>query len=159
MNKLIVLSILFLSLPLQGATYINWGIAQDYPGGGSYSDVQTYSMGIRKPLLSKFDGFIELGGWKDPGHYTGAKPGEFVAGGLILDLKLTEKYVSYSLGPCLITPTDTLLGGNFQIYHKFAIGYRDTQDKRIGLFLKHFSDAGMVKPNYGRNFLGLEISF
>jgi pectin methylesterase-like acyl-CoA thioesterase len=76
-----------------------------------------------------------------------------------IDLKLKEKYVSYFIGPAILTETDTILGSNFQVFHKLSIGYRDDQDKRIGLFIKHFSDAGISNANYGRNFVGLEISF
>lgn len=138
--------------------YLNWGIAQDYPGDGSYSDVQTYSLGVQAPINKTFDLFAESGGWKDPGHYKGATAGGFIAAGLVLDLEMNNHYASYSLGPSLILPTDTLLGYPLEFYHKLVVGFRQ-DNKRVGIGIKHFSDAGISSVNYGRNFVFLEVGF
>lgn len=144
---------------LADATYLNWGFAFDTPNDGSYSDVQTYSMGRRFETDTTFEYFGEVGGWKDPGKYEGAKPALFVTGGATLNLNLTEHYIGYSLGPAFISRSDSLLGSNWQIYHKLSFGYR-VGNKRIGLFMKHFSNAGVIGGrNVGRNFGGLEIGF
>lgn len=141
------------------ATYINWGVAFDYPGDAQYSDVQNFAAGRRGALSPTFDYLIEAGAWKDGGHFPGATPSFYGATALGLDLELHEKYVSYYVGPSLLTRRDTILGSHFEVYQKFAIGFRDMYDRRIGFFIKHFSNGGLSEVNYGRNFVGMEVSF
>lgn len=150
----------FLSTNVHAFHYLNWGIAEDYPGGGSYSDVQTYSFGVQEPMWKTLDLFAELGGWKDEGHYPGAQPGVFLAIGPALNLRMHEHYAQYSLGIAGIAPADSLLGSNIQVYHKLSIGFQqDGTNKRIGVGVKHLSDAGLGPgKNYGRNFVFLEVS-
>lgn len=156
--KALWIGLLLISSPSFSATYINWGVAVDYPSDTQYSDVQNYAVGYRKPL-KVFDYLLEAGAWKDGGVYPGAKPAFYGAAALGIDLKLHEKYVSYFVGPSCISAKDTLLGSAFQVYQRFSIGWRDSADKRIGFFLKHFSNGGLSKVNYGRNFVGIEVSF
>lgn len=149
--------LLLLLLPCwtEAATYLNWGFGFDRADRGSYSDVQNYAFGLR--LSNMF--YVEGGGWKDSTDYIGAEGSLYTSAGLVLNLDLTEKYVSYSIGPAFITRPDTLLGSHYQVYHKLSIGFRENS-KRIGLFVKHFSNAGAFGArNAGRNFFGLEIGF
>lgn len=157
--KYLFLALMLMSQVSLASTYLNWGLAFDYPGNSEYSDVQNYALGVHEHLNKTFDYLLEGGGWKDQGHFDGAKGSLYGALAIGLDLKLHEKYASYFIGPSLLSTTDSILGYPFQVYHKLSVGWRDVDDKRIGFFIKHFSDAGLSSVNYGRNFFGLEISF
>jgi len=158
--KFLIAAFLFLfSTPSFASIYLNWGTAFDYPGDSQYSDVQTYALGHGGVLSKKFDYILEAGGWKDPGHFPGAKPALYTSAAIGLDLRLHEKYASYFIGPSILSDHDTILGSNYQVFHKFSFGVRDERDRRIGFFIKHWSNAGLTKINYGRNFAGLEVAF
>jgi len=159
MKLLTTIVILFLAIPSFASTYLNWGMAFDYPWPEEYSDVQNYAIGHHGILSKKFDYIIEGGGWKDSSHYPGAEASLYGAAAIGIDLKLHERYVSYYVGPSVISKRDVVLGSNFEVYQKVSIGWRDERDERIGFFVKHFSDGGLSKVNYGRNFVGAEVSF
>jgi hypothetical protein len=157
---LLFITFLFLTFPANATIYLNWGAAFGYPGPSvSFSDVQNYAIGTQQKLDKRFDYIVEGGYWKDGSKYPGAQPSLYFATGIGLDLKLHERYVSYFIGPSYISQTDSLLGSNFEVFHKFSFGVRDYRNERIGFFIKHLSDGGLTAINQGRNFFGLEASF
>jgi hypothetical protein len=51
------------------------------------------------------------------------------------------------------------LGGAFPQFHgELYGGLRDSQGNGIGIKYNHFSSAGLVTPNQGRDFVLLELS-
>lgn len=56
-------------------------------------------------------------------------------------------------GMGLISKKGNRLGGNFQFTEEIELGY-----KQVGLGYKHISNAGIQKPNLGRDFLQLSIN-
>lgn len=160
MWKILVVSILLCFATIAYAdVYADWGIAFDHPNDGTYSEVQNYALGYQKKLSMIWDRDIETGGWKDGSRYPDTEASLYTSCMFGIQLTQPERYASYFIGPAIISTTDALLGSPFQIEHKLGIGWRDTQDKHIGFYIKHFSNAGLSKVNYGRNFIGLEISF
>lgn len=53
-------------------------------------------------------------------------------------------------GPCLISTTDSALGGHFQFCEDIGIGLRDTKTF-MGIAYQHISSAGIESPNLGRD--------
>lgn len=115
-------------------------------------------MGYR--AYSQWGGFIEgeFGGWAHQAGTTGQRSSGYLAT-LVgveaehgVDLRL-------AVGPAIVTNPDIYLGGNFpQFTEDFFVGVRGRTGTSLGAKYKHFSSAGLVMPNIGRDFLGVEVS-
>lgn len=63
-------------------------------------------------------------------------------------------YADLVTGPCYFTDHGILIGGNIQFNTTISYGLRDPNTgSQIGLSYKHFSNAGLSKPNYGVNLV------
>lgn len=76
-----------------------------------------------------------------------------------LEVKRDGHYVEYLVGPAFISKTDKRLGSHFQFSHELGIGLKDVRGVRIGVVIGHFSNAGIKKPNFGLNTVGLKVGF
>lgn len=63
-----------------------------------------------------------------------------------------------SVGPAWISAPDEILGGHWQFMTEFGLGLKNDL-KNIEIVWQHFSSAGLVMPNMGRDFIGLQIGF
>lgn len=62
-------------------------------------------------------------------------------------------FVRMGVGPAFITHTDDRLSSIFEFNIQSAIGF--TQEGwDIGIGYRHYSNAGLFPPNYGRDFFG-----
>ena len=68
-------------------------------------------------------------------------------------------YVDNYFGPCYLHESGGALSGNLQFATNTGIGWRDKTGSQMGINLKHFSNAGLSKPNMGTNLLMLNMSF
>ncbi len=59
------------------------------------------------------------------------------------------------VGPCLISATDSQLGGHGQICADTGIGIRD-KETFMDISYGHISSAGLALPNQGRDYLSFE---
>ncbi len=172
----------FISAPVFGNTFAQWGVEPEHPSGKSLDAVKFVEFG-KSGEEGKLAYTVGVGGWIDNTGYTGSagvsaptvktdhfqmKGGElqekarssaFVEALFGVEPKSDHFYMSYKLGPAFITNTDALLGSNVQCGHEFGFGMRDVRDVRVGIVIKHFSNAGIVRPNLGRNFLGMRLEF
>lgn len=65
-------------------------------------------------------------------------------------------FVEASFGPGFITHTDSRLGSRFQLFHGLVLGImRDGYG--FGISGLHISNAGLIRPNRGRDFLGFNF--
>lgn len=76
--------------------------------------------------------------------------------GLVLRPVLLD--VRFFSGIGFITKTDQALGGHFQFFQQASVGIQDS-GASLGLNVTHISNAGIVRPNRGRNFVTLHIAF
>lgn len=164
--RLILLLLITLTAPVRANIFASWGVEFDHPGTEDKGAVKFVEFG-RSGEQGRLAYTVGVGGWID---HTGYKT---KAGGLTytahssgfaealfgVEPKSDHFYITYKLGPAIITDSDALLGSNIQCGHEVGIGMRDVRDVRVGLVLKHFSNAGIVGPNIGRNFLGFRIEF
>jgi hypothetical protein len=167
MKYLLGISLMLLLSPVSyGNIFAQWGIASSHPGTKNKTDVKFIEFG-RSGEVGKLAYTVGAGGWTDNTGYVSTANGwrytasssEFVETLLGVEPKSEHFYMTYKLGPAIITNTDALLGSNIQVAHEFGFGMRDVRDVRVGLVIKHFSNAGLVKPNVGRDFLGIRIEF
>ncbi len=66
-------------------------------------------------------------------------------------------FARYSLGPSYVANTDYRLSSNFEFNHDFELGIRDKSGLEISIGLKHMSNAGLVPPNNGRDFVTVGV--
>lgn len=175
---------LFLSVASQATMnkFAQWGIASAHPSEKSKSLVKFAEFGVTGEE-GKLAYTVGIGGWVDRTGYKGGSgisipannsPTFHMKGGELqaeasdsyfmemlfgVDPQCGPLYLTYKIGPSIISNTDALLGSNIQIAHEFGIGLRDIRGVRTGIVFKHFSNAGLVKPNLGRDFAGLRIEF
>jgi len=69
-------------------------------------------------------------------------------------------YVETYVGPCVLSETRDRLGGFLQFSTHIGIGWRDPETgNEMGILWKHFSNAGLKKPNKGRDFPLFSMGF
>jgi hypothetical protein len=125
---------------------------------GSFPDTTTkiLSVGEVSPLSNIFDYQLEVGVFSDNNQTQGLIG--FISPSLGLQTKGSGLYVSYFLGPALLTSTDTRLGSVFEFNNDFEAGIRDDRGVSIGVDYKHFSNAGLTSNNIGRDFFTIKLS-
>jgi hypothetical protein len=101
---------------------------------------------------------IEGGGWTDSKEKYGRKEAFFGATSLGVDVKCGLIFAQSLWGVGAISQRDSLLGSYFNFTHDLIVGVYDKEDRRVGLGWKHLSNAGIFKPNIGRDFINLTLT-
>jgi len=119
-----------------------------------YLDVATFSLSYETSLNKHIIQKSEAGFWIDNNEtHSSSAYGSYSLG---TKVNSGNVFMSFFLGGALINKTDSQLSTNFQFSHDLGVGIEDN-GKSIGLNLKHLSNAGIKKPNMGRNFIQLEV--
>ncbi len=116
-------------------------------------------MGVRdEPRLGHLDYIHNISGIFDAKAEAGYS-GEMRYGGISVGIKATEGafFVRYWIGPSLITTTDSYLSSQFQFNHDLEVGIKSKNGIEFMLGWKHMSNAGIVPPNLGRDWVGAGI--
>lgn len=141
--------------PLRG--YAEFGISLFHPYTMNWDKAKTVEVGISKQF-EKFTVRTNIGGWADrceerrkvsDSLYTSVQIGA--------ETDVVGTYVEYYIGPAVLSNKDQMLGSHFQIAQEIGIGRRDSRGVKIGVAVKHFSNAGLSKNNLGRNFLVIKV--
>jgi hypothetical protein len=131
------------------------------PGAGIYDGriygrITTFNVGYEDELTPLFRQKVEIGYWNDLLKSRGHKDsfhGAYSIGAKIMPSPSGGIYGESYLGVGLVQRPDVLLGSTFQFSHDIGVGIEDGAGRAIGISLKHYSNAGLVKPNWGRNFI------
>lgn len=125
--------------------------------GERTGEVKTFSVRQEEHQFYGVYSAYEGGLWTDTGRAAGRKASAFGLGQVgIKPGPETGLYGSAFLGVAGITHPDSQLGGHFQFVENIGIGVRDGRGF-IGCDYRHFSSAGLSKPNKGRDFLVFTI--
>lgn len=112
------------------------------------------SVGYRINIAKQWFVQPQAGGW------TGGQglPSWFIAApvGLQVWIPNTGAYATAAVGPSRISQPDNLLGGHWQFCPQFSLGLK-TELANIGVTWMHFSSAGLIQPNQGRDFIGIQM--
>lgn len=138
--------------------YGEFGIAILHPYTWNYDKIKTVEFGLVGDLPHNFTVRTNIGGWADRSEYR-SKVHDSLYQSLQIgaETKTVGDYVEYYIGPALISNRDNLLGSHFQIAQEIGWGKRDSRGVKIGVAVKHFSNAGLSKHNLGRNFLVIKV--
>lgn len=150
----------------QANIFAQWGIANEPRGTNNKTAVKFVEFG-RSGEYGKLAYTVGGGGWIDNTGYTyksgdwtyKASSSYFVESLFGVEPKSEHFYLNYKLGPTIISNTDAYLGSNLQCGHELGFGMRDIRDVRVGFVIKHMSNAGLVKPNLGRDWLGVRMEW
>ena len=66
-------------------------------------------------------------------------------------------YAKIFAGPALVSSTDSRLSSIFEFNDDLELGIRDKRGLALGISFKHISNAGLVPPNTGRDFVGFKV--
>ena len=105
-----------------------------------------YSVGYVRRFDKHYMSRLDMGYWSDSklGHksstYASLSVGRMIG-------NRNGLYASIYMGVAFISHPDILLSTNFQFTEEVALGYRDAE-----IIFKHFSNAGIKKPNLGRDY-------
>ncbi len=97
---------------------------------------------------------LESGGWNEPGGFAifgGANAGLHIVAPSGMAMRA-------GFGPSLISQTDDRLSSLFEFHIQMKIGL-EHDGYGVGLQGDHFSNAGIVLPNLGRDIVSLYIQF
>jgi hypothetical protein len=147
----ILISLISLNSFATEANFIKAGLGL---GTKNPADVKLITIG-RKYEFFLLDYKLEVGGWSDStGRTRSSGMGSFELG---LEPRFRNWYACWFSGIGGITNRDESLGSFYQFFHSAGIGVKDYRGVGLGLHYKHISNAGIVQPNQGRDFLGVEL--
>lgn len=151
------MGVLLLQAEANAADYMSFMAGFGKSGEHSLSETKFLNVGHRETILSGLVYQYEVGVWADNAG-NGRKSSGYAATqfGLEANSSLCARIM---IGPAVITTPDTYLGGNFPLFTEdFFFGVHDQNGNNVGAKYKHISSAGVVMPNIGRDFMGLEAS-
>lgn len=152
--------------PAFADVYAEFGVALNPPrlheGPGAKradpSDIKIVEAGYDEDW-GRFQKRVGVGGWSDSTDIDSARGSLYGSAMLGLEVKNTGLVVGYYVGPALISTPDRYLGSNFQIAQEVCLGLMDERGVWVGVAYKHFSNAGLVLPNKGRDFVVMKVKF
>lgn len=126
--------------------------------GDTPVDVKFARLGVEEDLWYTLKQRFNVGGWTD-NRGEGYSSSAF--GGYQLGFEVRNSVLEASIfsGPTLISTPDVALGGRFQFNETVFLGVVDVDGNTIGMAYNHFSSAGLETPNWGKDFVGIEIKF
>lgn len=157
MKKLALLLGLFIASPCYaGSWYAQWGAGIMAPEQDSLGEIKYVEFGSRQ-VGDNFVRQIGIGGWVDGTKKEGVQNSQYFQWLWGVEVENRGRRVSYLVGPAVIVKTDSLMGSWYHVSHELSYGWVD--EHFIGIVLKHYSNAGLKRPNVGRNFIGLKVEF
>lgn len=161
LNKLLLILSLFVGLNAyaqQDQIVIDGGLGEFDTKGTSVSQVKFGKIGWQEDLWYSLKHRINIGEWLD-NRGEGYNNSAFTGYQLGFEVRNDIFEASIWSGPTLITTPDASLGGRFQFNETVFFGLVDKDGNAIGVSYNHFSSAGLEMPNYGKDFMGVEIKF
>lgn len=156
--RFIVLLMLIFSTPSYASYYGSYGVQVLQKEHSGFADVKLFNIGYQTSLYKIFAQKAELGVWSDV-KFPGRSSSGYGAYSVGLRIEPGSLYLESYWGLCAITHTDTMLGSNFQFKNDTGIGIEDAAGRFIGINYSHISNAGILLPNLGRDFLAIKIGF
>lgn len=120
------------------------------------SEVRDIYVGWRKPIAQGTYFQVKGGMWADSAGQ-GRTNGGFIGVGPGMMVDLNPVLIRAGVNGTVITNPDAYLGGWFQMNEEVYLGLRDGIGNSIGIVYDHFSNAGIVQPNQGRDMISIQV--
>lgn len=136
---------------------ISYGLGIFHSAENWPTETKVFRLAHRQEIDTMTYYMIEWGLWVDTAG-NGRLSSTYVAGSIGVRVDLKPFFIANSLGLGAVAIPDAYLGGAFpQFTEELTIGVQGSNRTTIGLSYKHFSSAGIVSPNMGRDFVLLTI--
>jgi hypothetical protein len=112
-------------------------------------------LGYTKPLTPLLDYQLEGGLFTD---LASASVTGFAGPSIGITMVEPTYYLKVFFGPTLITRTDNYLSSIYEFKTDLELGIYDGRNIGVGIGYTHMSNAGLVSPNHGRDFLYIKIT-
>lgn len=134
------------------------GVAESAKDG--HSETKTMSFAYRNSIMGPFVYVVNTGFWTDTRSDLNRHGSLFGSIGPGLYVDAGSVYGEASCGLGVISQKDSMLGGRFpQFDNNMGVGIKDKNNYAIGLNYHHVSSAGIEKPNRGRDFIEVKLTF
>jgi hypothetical protein len=150
------INLLIVSLLLSSTTYANEYIKYGVGLNGVPGATKSLFVGYQADITQVFMYQLEMGGYRDTNQVQGAV-GLVSASIGVNTISTSGVYMKVFFGPCFNTQGDSRISGNFQFNNDIELGIKGINSFSIGLDFKHISNAGLLSPNQGRDFLMLKL--
>lgn len=151
---LAVLAILISTNATADAVLFRYGLGFNAPGQQGRGEIKFFSIGLETDHKAPWVTMTELGVIADQKDYLGRRSGLYLATAVGSKMQLGPIQTRYLWGVAYISHTDQLLSSNMQFTHDLTFGAYDLKSG-LSLGYKHISNAGIVLPNRGRDFVTL----
>lgn len=139
--------------------FIGFGVGEGLSAKSSAGETKMFNIGEREFLIRGIYWENKLGYWGDGSGDPSRRSSLFGSSGFGMEVDLAPVEFRAGTGLAIISTPDSYLGGRFpQFNENLGMTLRDKHGDGIGLTYSHFSSAGFVTPNLGRDFLTLELS-
>jgi len=155
--KIIILAFLFVPFYSHGISFeASYGLGAENSLGPT-AKIKTLNLGVHNVLPKNLCYKFSTGAYWDVSRDLVSLLTFIQAGPRIEPLPFL--YFENLIGPGFISKKDDLLGSHFQFAIDLGFGFQTPGTKvAIGLNFRHISNAGIKKPNHGRNFWTLNLS-
>jgi hypothetical protein len=139
--------------------FIGFGVGLAESAVSSSGETKMFNVGEREFLYRGIYWENKLGYWGDGSGNPNRKSSLFGVSGVGMMVDLAPVELRAGTGLAIISTPDSYLGGRFPEFNEnLGMTLRDKHGDGIGLTYSHFSSAGIVSPNIGRDFVTLELS-
>lgn len=137
---------------------IDFGLGALNTQGNPLSQMKFFKISKENEIWYPINHRFSLGLWEDR-RGNGTSSSVFTAYQLGFEVHNNLLEMGIYGGPSLISAPDKELGGHLHFNTTAVIGIRDKYGYFIGASYNHFSNAGLMEPNIGKDFISLEIKF
>lgn len=158
---LMLVSLLFPTVTSAKEHFFRYGVGVMSSARNTFSETKIIGLGFQE--RTKYPNVvykIESGAWIDSTEGQGRSGSIYSLGGVGLDIQGTNLRIQSLHGLTAISNPDSYLGGPVQGFHEVCGGIPDrVSTMTVSLCYQHFSSGGVFKPNIGRDFGTIKISF
>lgn len=159
MTRIIYLILILSSIAHADEAYIGYGVGVFGSADHYAGQTKAFETGHRSFLWDGIYWQNKIGYWGEGSPDKSRKSSLYIATGPGFEIDLQPLELRSGWGLSMISNRDSQLGGVFpQFNGDFYVGLRDKKGDGMGVKYQHFSSAGLVTPNAGRDFILLELS-
>jgi hypothetical protein len=136
------------------AVLFRYGLGFGAPGQVGRGEIKLFSIGIEHDAHAPFVTQAELGVIADQKDYLGRRSSVFGSASVGPKMTLGSVQTRFLWGVAYISAPDSVLGSHFQFKHDLTLGLYDLRSG-LSVGYNHISNAGLVLPNRGRDFITL----